>query len=133
MQKGILVLIALAIAFVGCFPNQCEDHYRLKTTSDDFSGIIKDCYFHESHGGRGTPTVILTNGARYYSGTYTLICYAQVGDSIIKKPGTLKYIIKRGDSVATFYPECGSLVIMDSGMTKNNPMFPEEIKCDKRK
>lgn len=133
MRKVVLILMALAIAFTGCFPNQCEEHYRLKTISDDFSGEIEDCYFQDSHGGRGVPTIILTNGARYYSGTYTLICYAQAGDSIIKKTGTLKYIIKRGDSVTIFYPECGSIAIMDSGKTKNDPMLLEERKCDKRK
>lgn len=132
-MRFISILIFLAFALSGCFPKQCEMYIRQHTPYDNFAGIIKECYFLDSDGGRGTPTIVLQNEKIYYLVTYTLICFAQPGDSIIKKAGTLKYIIKREDCSTIFYPECGSTVILDNGKVKENPLYAQEVKCDKRK
>lgn len=110
-----LIVLILFIGFLGCnSTSECELLVRNKSTDESFSGIIKDVYFKYSDGGRGTPTIILTDNSKIYTSTDRLICYAQEADSIIKMKGTLKYVLKRGDSTKIFYPDCGEFLILDS-------------------
>lgn len=106
------------LSFFSCsYERQCETNIRKKSTNEQFSGIIKEVYFQVSDGGRHTPTIVLTNNEKYYSATKRLICDAIPGDSIVKKRGTLQYVIKRADTSLVFYPNCGDIVILDSGKT----------------
>jgi hypothetical protein len=122
MQLYLLLFLISTFSFVSCSDKeQCETNIRNRSTNEQFSGVIKEVYFQVSNGGRFTPTIVLTDNEKYYSATKRLICYAMPGDSIIKKRGTLQYVIKRPDTMVVFYPNCGDIVILDNGKTAVQP------------
>jgi hypothetical protein len=130
-MKRIIFLLLFVNLIFSCSPRECEDFIRETDTDDEFSGIISDAYFHVSDGGRGTPTLVLGNGSKHYIATYGLICYANQGDSIIKRKGTLKYLLKSEGTTTVFYPECKRKLILDSNKTAINPY--REFRCGKEK
>lgn len=129
-MRTLVALIAFsALAFSSCLQQQCEDAVREIDSKIHFVGIVKDCYFDESE--RGVPTITLSNERRVQMHAYTLCCYVTAGDSVWKLRGSLKYFVKRGDSISIFYPECGNIQVRDSGKTYFNPNYTME--CGKRR
>lgn len=117
-----LLILTNALFLTSCsYEKQCEANVRDRSTTEAFSGIIKEVYFQVSDRGRHTPTIVLMNNKKYYSDTKRLICYAMPGDSIVKKSGSLKYVIKNADTTVVFYPNCGDIVILDNGKTEVQP------------
>lgn len=128
MKKQIFIVISIWLT--GCTSaDQCERKIRQESTDETFSGIISKSYF--KIGEHGTPTVELADGKVIYLSTRSIICYTQPGDSIFKEKGSLKYLVKRRDSITIFYPECGQTLIMDSNKTLVNPDYMRQISCDK--
>ena len=130
-MKKIILLFLFVNLVTSCSEKDCEDFIRENDTNDEFSGIISDAYFHTSDGGRGTPTLVLGNGSKHYTSTYSLICFANSGDSIIKRKGTLGYLLKQGGTTKVFYPECKRKLILDSNKTTINPYV--DFQCGKEK
>lgn len=118
----------ILISHVGCITQQCEDFIRSHDTNTSFSGIVVDNYMDEND--RGIPTFILSNGVELQTDTHTMCCFAQPGDSIWKRKGSLKYYLKRKDSVIIFYPDCGNITVKDTG-TEFNDAFQSD--CGKRR
>jgi hypothetical protein len=106
--------------FIMLFLFSCSDDYvarvRHHDIDQDFSGIIKDLFFEK--GNRGIPVIILNNDSVYH--TYTLCCYAEKGDSIIKKAGSLKYFVKsaKRDTSMFFFPDYENKMITDTGLVQ---------------
>ena len=112
---SVLLVTILSICVVGCSGHSlCRHNIETIDKYIAMNGVIKDIYFDNTPGGRGSPTIELANGGHYTTSTFSLICYAQNGDSIIKKAGELMFLIKRKDSIRIFYPECGNWIITDS-------------------
>jgi hypothetical protein len=117
-MKKMLFLVYFLILVTSCSSEkECENEVRRKYTNQEFSGIIKEAYFQVSDGGRGAPKLILKDGSIHPSRSSRLICYANQGDSIIKKKGTLQYLLKKEDTTMIFYPECKQSLILDSNKT----------------
>jgi len=115
-MKRLFQIIPLLILFQACdATDECERKIRNNYLNEQFSGVVKDCYFQSSNGGRGIPTIVLGNNEIYHSQTYSLVCYVKPWDSIVKTSGSLKYLVYRDDSVVTFYPQCGRTEILDEG------------------
>lgn len=131
MIRVISLLLLVNLMSACSLEKECEDFVKEHDIQEEFSGIIADSYFHTSDGGRGTPTIVLKDGSKHYMDTYGLICSAEVGDSVIKRKGTLRYLLRKEDTIMVFYPECGRRLILDSGRTSINP-FPD-LRCGKER
>lgn len=125
----IFSLQALSSCLIG---NNCVEEVRKYDTEQEVYGVIEECYFGMNSRDRGSPVIILNGGkTKLVAPLATLVCYATKGDTLIKKKGTLLYLVKRGDKIKGFNPDCGRITVLDSGRTQPNPFFTYD--CGKEK
>jgi hypothetical protein len=131
-MNRILSLLWFFTLITSCsLEKECEEEVRRKYTNQEFSGIVKEAYFQVSNGGRGAPKIILSDSTIHPVHSDILICSANQGDSIIKRKGTLRYLLKSEGTTTVFYPECKRKLILDSNKTAFNSYG--EIRCGKDK
>lgn len=124
------VLLTMLSLLSGCDSlKQCEDISSNYSLKQEFVGVIKDIYIKESS--HGSKYIVLSNNKEYGLLSESLACFAFPGDSILKRKGDLRYIIKRNSISYTFYPECGNWEIKDSGRFYNPDLeFKTSCKID---
>jgi len=55
---------------------------------------------------RMTPKIRFKSGTVIDMDAYEMFEELQLGDTVIKKPGSLKFILKRNGETKIFYPKC---------------------------
>lgn len=107
-MKNIIILLFIILA-----SSCCLDYARsLRTNIKPYNweGEVISIFYDSSD--RMTSKVALKNKDTADIYAYEMLDWLQVGDSIIKKQGSLKYTLKRkGETPREFYPKCNGVEI----------------------
>lgn len=108
----------VGVLFVMCFISsctydmkKCELYIRNSLTEEDYRGVVINKYILRGR----VPYIMLPDSNKYeiYHLSMALYKYIDIGDSIIKDSGTLKYILVKKDTALIFYPYCRDVEIKD--------------------
>jgi hypothetical protein len=112
MKTVQLLLIILSLVFLSsCECEERADWLRKNVTGTSYRKIVARKYLDPD--GRYQPVFISEDSEKYEFYNMNAYDMAEPGDSIIKTAGTLKHILKKKDTVVSFYPTCKFQEIKD--------------------
>ena len=97
-------IIFLSVLLQGCGCYQYSKAIQKNTKPRDYFGVMKSKFIDSMD--RGAAKVIFENGTEIYMYAYEMYDELQSGDTVIKKAGSLKFILKRDGVTKEYYPKC---------------------------
>ena len=96
-------LVFFCFLLQGCGCLQRKHDLQKYVKPKEYSGIMKSKFIDSLD--RGSAKLVLNNGDVVYIYAYEMYDELQPGDTVIKKAGSLKYILKRNGETKVFYPK----------------------------
>lgn len=99
----------------GSFDGLCQtmgDDLRQNELKDSFTEIVTGKFIDTSD--RMSQKITFSNGSTYYCYNENEFNDIKIGDSLIKKCGSLKHTLKRGNYTCVYSPLCRGEYIKDS-------------------
>ena len=99
---GLCVMFCFFVLGCGCY--QRNHFLQEKVKPFNYFGVVEVKFFDTFD--RMTPKVKFHDGSIIYIRAYEMFDDLRPGDTIIKKAGSLKHILKRKGETKIFYPKC---------------------------
>lgn len=101
MKAFVFILLVLVSS---CDYISCPEWYRRNEKNHAYDGKVVKKFFDSSE--RGQPRVVLDDGQKYLLDNIKIFNKIEVGDIILKKAGTLQYLLIQGSDTTIFYQQC---------------------------
>ena len=128
-MRILFIFFNIFFIFQSC--QDCRDEYERFYSGSKFKGVVKNAYFDSKQ--RGAPVIELLDFRKIYIASNYLICYAEVGDSIVKDSNSLKYTLYKLKDTMFFFPECDDgLIDIDTTYSYESMFYSKnnrEIEC----
>jgi|GEM_PF-5566542 len=99
---GLYALSLYSCRAIGCY--QCKDWFLENDVSTQYEGVVKNKYLDSNN--RMTPMIKLDNSTEILIFNMGLYDAVDIGDSIRKNKGSLKYHLVKGGNQTVYYQQC---------------------------
>ena len=104
MLKNTIINLLCIMLLQGCGCDQINRFLQKKVKPISYFGVMKTKFIDSMD--RGSAKIIFENGTEIYMDAYEMYDELQPGDTVIKKAGSLKFILKRDGLTKEYYPKC---------------------------
>ena len=101
-KNASIIFLSVLLQGCGCYPYSKGIQKHIKPLK--YFGVMKTKFIDSMD--RGSAKIIFENGTEIYIDAYEMYDELQPGDTVIKKAGSLKHILKRDGVTKEYYPKC---------------------------
>jgi len=101
MKAFVFILLLLVSS---CDYISCPEWYRRNEKNHEYAGRVIKKFFDDEN--RGEPQVVLEDNRQHMLNNNIVFAKIKVGDLIVKKAGTLQYLLIQGSDTTIFYQQC---------------------------